>query len=147
VSTSICSYLERKNSNGKPSNHIDLFNWAHSMFTYTSVASAVHPSGNTLRAQLIFPSKPNFCNLFEFPATKSTQTSISSHLSSENCKINSVKSDWWRAFQQHQRRFQIAIWFSVSILFNFHWENGSIINSFYTVAPNTIKPSQCTPTL
>jgi hypothetical protein len=30
---------------------------------------------NTLRAQLIFPSKPNFCNLFEFLATKSTQKS------------------------------------------------------------------------
>jgi hypothetical protein len=42
----------------------------------TSVACAFGPSVNILR-QLIFPSKPNFCNLFEFPATKkSTQKSI-----------------------------------------------------------------------
>jgi hypothetical protein len=33
---------------------------------------------NTLRAQLIFPSQPNYCNLFEFSATKSTHKSISS---------------------------------------------------------------------
>ncbi len=44
----------------------------------TSVACVVAPSVNTLRAQLIFPSKPNISNLFEFPTTKSTQKSISS---------------------------------------------------------------------
>ncbi len=42
-----------------------------------SVACAVGPNVNTLRAQLVLPSEPNFCNLFEFPATKSTQKSIS----------------------------------------------------------------------
>jgi len=31
---------------------------------YTSVACAICPSVNKLRAQLIFPSKPNFCNFF-----------------------------------------------------------------------------------
>ncbi len=36
--------------------------------------------------------------------------------------------------------------FSVLILFSFHWENSSTINSFHTVAPNSLKPSQCTPT-
>jgi len=41
----------------------------------TSVACAVGPSVNTL---LIFSYKLNFCNLFEFPATKSTQKTISS---------------------------------------------------------------------
>jgi hypothetical protein len=41
----------------------------------TSVACAVGPGVNTL---LVFSHKPNFCNLFEFPATKSTQKSISS---------------------------------------------------------------------
>ncbi len=46
--------------------------------TSTTVAFVVGPSVNTVRAQLIFPSKPNFCNLFEFPATKSTKKSISS---------------------------------------------------------------------
>jgi hypothetical protein len=44
----------------------------------TSVACAVGPGVSTLRAQLIFPSKLDFCNLFEFPATKSTKKSISS---------------------------------------------------------------------
>jgi hypothetical protein len=39
---------------------------------------SVGPSVNTLRAQLIFPYKHHFCNFFEFPATKSTQKSISS---------------------------------------------------------------------
>jgi hypothetical protein len=32
------------------------------------------------------------------------------------------------------------------ILFHFHWENGSIINSFHTIAPSSPKPSGCTPT-
>jgi hypothetical protein len=41
---------------------------------------------------------------------------------------------------------QIPIQFSVSILFSFHWENGSIINSFHTIPPNSLKPSWCNPT-
>jgi hypothetical protein len=44
---------------------------------HTNVACVVGPSVNIWRVQLIFPSKPNFCNLFEFPATKITQKSIS----------------------------------------------------------------------
>ncbi len=43
------------------------------------------------------------------------------HLCSENCGINSIKSDLPRAFQQHQEQPQIPIQFSVLILFNFHW--------------------------
>jgi len=39
---------------------------------------------------------------------------------------------------------QIPIHFLVSNLFSFHWENGSIINSCHTIAPNSLKPSQCT---
>jgi hypothetical protein len=100
-----------------------------------------------LRAQLIFPSKPNFCNLLNFQQQNPLKNQYLSHLSSENCEINSIKSDWLRAFHQHhQERPQIPMQFSVSILFSFHWENGSIINSFHTVAPNSPKPSQCTPT-
>jgi hypothetical protein len=38
----------------------------------------------------------------------------------------------------------IAFFVSVSILFSFHWENGSIINSFHTLTPKSLKPSQCT---
>jgi hypothetical protein len=68
------------------------------------------------------------------------------HLSSENLKTNSVKSNSPRAFQQHQEHPQIPIQFAVSILFRFHWENDSIINSIHTVAPKSLQPSQCTHT-
>ncbi len=47
--------------------------YAYCVLIFTSVACAIHPSVNRLRAQLIFPSKPNFCNLYEFPTTKSIQ--------------------------------------------------------------------------
>ncbi len=60
--------------------------------------------------------------------------------------INSIKSDSSKAFQQHQEHSQILIQFSVWVLFKFHSENGSIINSFHIVAPNSLKPSQCTHT-
>ncbi len=66
------------------------------------------------------------------------------HLSSENCKTNSVKSNSPRAFQQHQEYPQIPIQFSVSILFRFQWENDSIINSIHTVAPKSLQPNRCT---
>jgi hypothetical protein len=46
------------------------------------------PSVNTLRAQLIFLFKPNFCNLFKFSGTKFTQKQNLSHFSFENCKID-----------------------------------------------------------
>jgi len=85
-----------------------------------SVACAVGPSVNTLRAQLILPSEPNFCNFFEFPATKSSQKSIFFTPYLENCEITSIKSDSPRAFQQHQECSRISIQFSVSILFSFH---------------------------
>jgi hypothetical protein len=42
--------------------------------------------------------------------------------------------------------YQVSIQFAVSILFSFHWKNGSIINSLHTVTPNILKPSRCTPT-
>jgi hypothetical protein len=51
----------------------------HSLFfTFSEMKNSKFFSNvNTLMAQLIFPFKPNFCNLFEFPATKSTKKSIS----------------------------------------------------------------------
>jgi hypothetical protein len=64
------------------------------------------------------------------------------HLSSENCEIKSIKSESPRAFQEHP---QISIHCLFSILFIFHWENGSIINSFHIEAPNGLKPSWCAP--
>jgi len=69
------------------------------------------------------------------------------HLSFENCEINSIEFDSPRASQQHQECFKILIIFLVWILFNFHWEYASIINSFHIIAPNILKPSWCeTPT-
>jgi hypothetical protein len=57
-----------------------MFGHAHIFFSFimTNVACVVGPSVNTLRVQLIFPCKPSFCNLFEFPKTKSIKKSISS---------------------------------------------------------------------
>ncbi len=103
---------------------------------------------NRVWAQLKFPSKTQFLAIcLNFQQQNSLKNQCLSHLSSENYEINSIESDPLRTFlQQHQECFQIPMQFSVSILFNFHWENGSIINSFYTVTPNSLKPSQCTPT-
>jgi hypothetical protein len=47
-----------------------------STFNSDWCSCALGSSVNTLRDQLIFPSKLDFCNLFKFPATKSTQKSI-----------------------------------------------------------------------
>jgi hypothetical protein len=80
-----------------------------------TVTCAVCPSVNTLRAQLIFPSKPKLCNLFKLWATKSIQ--YLPHLRCEECEINSSNSP--KAFQQHQECPQIPIQISVSILFKF----------------------------
>jgi hypothetical protein len=98
---------------------------------------------NTLRAQLIFPSKLNFCNLFKFSATKGTKNQYLPHLSFET---NFIKSESLRAFQQHEEHLQIPIKFSILILFSFHWKNGSIINNFHTIVPKSLKLSWCTPT-
>ncbi len=95
---------------------------------------------NTLKAWLIFLPNPIFAIILNFQQQKSLKNQYLPHLSSENYEINSIKSDSLRAFQQHKEHLQIPIKFSVSILFNFHWRNGSIINSFHTVAPNSLKP-------
>jgi len=69
-----------------------------------------------------------------------------SHLTSENCEIIFFKYEFPRSFQQHQEYPQIPIHFSILILFNFHWKNGSIINNIHIVGPNLLKPSCCIPT-
>jgi hypothetical protein len=66
------------------------------------------------------------------------------HLSSGNCEMNSMKSDLPRAFQEHQEHPQNSDAVFSFDLFSFHWENGSIINNFHTVAANSLKPSLCT---
>ncbi len=85
---------------------------------------------NTLKVQLIFPSKPNFCNFFEFPTTKSNKKKIL-HFSFKNCELHSIRYYSLRAFQHHQECPQVLIQFLLLISFNFHWENNSIINNFH----------------
>jgi hypothetical protein len=90
----------------------------YSLFIHTNIACAVGPSVNTFfifhifrienfqiqecehidGSPLIFPSKLKFFNLFEFPATKFTKNQYLSQLSSENCEINSIKSDLSKGF-------------------------------------------------
>jgi hypothetical protein len=82
--------------------------------------------------------------LFEFPATKQNllKNQYLPQLSFENYEINSMKSNSPRAFQTTPRRPPNS-----NIVFNsnFHFSNGSIINSFHNVASNILKPSGCTP--
>ncbi len=67
-----------------------------------------------------------------------------SHLKSENCEINSIKSKLSESFliipRTHSNSHII-----LNFDFFFLWENGSIINNFYIIIPNVLKPSQCTP--
>jgi hypothetical protein len=64
-----------------------------------------------LKAQPIFPSKPNFCNSFECPAQNPFKNQHVPHLCSENCGIKTLfKSDLLSsAFQQHEEHPQIPI--------------------------------------
>ncbi len=56
-----------------------------------NVTCGIGPSVNTLKVQLNFLSKLNFCNLFEFIATKSIENQHFPHLSSKNCEINLIR--------------------------------------------------------
>jgi hypothetical protein len=56
---------------------------------------------NTLKAQLLFPFKPIFLQIFlNFQQQNPLKNQYLPHLNSENCEINSAKSDLPRAFQQ-----------------------------------------------
>ncbi len=121
--------------------------WTHSLFFtfselnfFLKLAMWTHWG----RLQPIFPPETQFfCNLFEFPTKNPLKIQHLPHLSSE---INSIKLDSLRAFQQfteNTSQFQYIV-SSVLIWFSFHQENGSIFNSFHTVAaPNSLKPSRC----
>ncbi len=98
------------------------------------------------RLNRFFLPNPIFAICSNFQLQNPLKNQCLPHLSSENCEINSIKSNLPRAFQQHQEHPQIPMQFSVSILFSFHWENGWIINYLHTVAPNSLKPSWCIPT-
>jgi hypothetical protein len=107
---------------------------------------------NKLSAQLIFFFQTQVLQKkFEFSATKYTQNHYLSHLSSENCEINSIKFDLPRAFQQQQKcpqipkgTFQFLQNFQPQILIYFSMKKSSIFKNF---APQvyTMKPSPCTP--
>ncbi len=93
-----------------------------------------------------FLPNPIFAICLNFQQHNSLKNQYLSHLNSKNCEINSIKSDLSpRGFPTTPRtppNFQYS--FSVSILFSFHWENDSIINSFDIVAWNSLKRSHHT---
>ncbi len=91
-----------------------------------------------------FLPNPIFVICLNFQQKNPLRKQYLPHLSSENCEIKSIEFDSPRAFQKHQECPPILIHLSISILSGFHWENGSISNSFHIVAPNSLKPSQCT---
>ncbi len=101
-----------------------------------------------IEGQLIFPSQPNFFNLFEFSATKNPlNNQYLPHLSSENCEINFIKSTSRRAFQQQQEHPPNSI-----TIVSFHFIYFSLRKWFHNqqlphVAPKSLEPNQCTPTL
>jgi hypothetical protein len=81
-----------------------------------------------------FLSNPIFAICLNFQQQNPLKNQYLSHLSFENCEINSIKSESSKAFQYQQECPQFPIIFSISILFIFHWKNDSIINSFHTVS-------------
>jgi hypothetical protein len=85
---------------------MECFNTYH-FLNFFIVACAIGPSVNTLKAQLIFPSKLNFCNFFEILTTKSFKNQYIPQFSYENCDMNSIKFDLSNAFQRHQECLQI----------------------------------------
>jgi hypothetical protein len=107
----------------------------HQIFMMISVPCVVDPSVNTLRVpNPNFPPKPNFCNLFWFPANKIHSEINILHTLAKIVKHNFLNLTHW-GLQQHQECPRISLQFPVLILFNFHRENGSIINSFHIVGP------------
>jgi hypothetical protein len=62
---------------------------SHSFFTSTSVAYAIGPSVNMLRAQLVFLPNPIFAICLNFQQQNPLQNQYLMHFSFENCEINS----------------------------------------------------------
>jgi hypothetical protein len=87
----------------------------------------------------IFLPNPIFVICLNFQQQNSLKKQYFSCLSSENCEIKSIKSDLW-FLSTTPRTLPNSNTVLVWILFSFHWENGSIINSFYTIAPNSLNP-------
>jgi hypothetical protein len=122
---------------------------------FTSVARAVGPSVNKILyfshfqnwkflnlvmwthwgLNWFFLPNPIFAIWMNLQQWNSFKNQYLSHLNSENCEINSIKSDLPGTFQKHQECPQNSNTFFILILYTFHWENGSIINSFHNIAP------------
>ncbi len=121
--------------------------WTHSLFItvqnwkFLNFAMWTHYGLNWF-----FLPNPILAICLNFHQQNSPKNQYLSHFSSENCAINSIKYFLRRALQQHQSCPEVLIQFSISIFFNFYSKNDSIINSFHTIAPNSLKPSQCTHT-
>ncbi len=79
-----------------------------------------------------------------FQRQNSFETKYLPHLSSENFEWTLLNLTHEGLPKNTKNTPKIPMQFSVSILFSFHWENGSIINHFHTVAANSLKPSLCT---
>jgi hypothetical protein len=58
------------------------------VFTFSELKICKSSTVNTLKAQLIFPFKPIFCNLFEFSEQNPLKNQYLPHLTSENYEIN-----------------------------------------------------------
>ncbi len=111
--------------------------WTHSsFFTFLGLKISKFTNVNTFRVQLIFPSKPNFCNLFEIFSNKiHWKINIFHTLALKIVKLAQLNLTPRGLFNNTKNAPQIPIQFSVLILFNFHW----IINSFHTLAPKSLK--------
>jgi hypothetical protein len=86
------------------------------------------------RLDWFFLSNPIFTICLNYWQENPLQNPYLPHLRSENCEINLIKSGLSRVHQEHQECFQISIYFSILILFYFHWENNLIINNFHTIS-------------
>jgi len=95
-----------KSQKRKASKIVIFKNWAY----------AIGPSVNTIWGlNWFFLPNPILYNLSNFQQQNPLKNQYPSYLSSENCEINSIKSDSPRASQECQERFRIPIQFSVSI--------------------------------
>jgi hypothetical protein len=67
-----------------------------------------------------------------------------SHLCSGNCEVNLLNLTCWGLANNAKNALKFQYGFQFQFFFSFHWENGSMINSFHIVAPNSLIPSRCT---
>ncbi len=88
------------------------------------------------RFNWFFLLTPIFVIWLNFQQQNPHKNQYLSHLSSENYEIYSIKSTLLKAFQYHQEHPKIVVYFSISILFSFHWNNGLIIKCGLKIMSN-----------